>query len=97
MVPFFFGVCQPSWHLALVFDCLIFFFIVNFYFITKSSWEMEMGQNGVRLRYFFIFILRPSTRFFSKPMSFSLNPSSSPMRLSTFAMAWQNETESRRK
>src|SRR4030042_2229990 len=48
--------------------------------------------NGVRLRYFVIFILRPSTRFFSKPMSFSLNPSSSLIRFSTFAIPGHNET-----
>jgi len=35
------------------------------------------SENGVRLRYFLILLLRPSTRFFSNPMSFPLNPSSS--------------------
>jgi len=47
---------------------------------------VRLRKNGVRLRYFLIFLLRPSTRFFFKSMSFSLNPSSSLMRFSTFAI-----------
>ena len=65
--------------------------------ITGGSIRKMGSENGVRLRYFFIFLLRPSTRFFSNSMSFSLNPSSSRIRLSTFAMPWHNETGSRRK
>jgi hypothetical protein len=63
--------------------------MVNFFVKKKVKW----CQTSLFLQLSFAAIDQIS----SNPMSFSLNPSSSLMRLSTFAIPWHNETGSRRK